>query len=372
MKSAFSACRRDSARRSQNTPQPIYPSVALAKEGSRAGENMPLLKEQFAFEISNWQGKKTPEIVLDSSSGIIEASKTPLSKRINPVAIKLDQFSQWADEKSSDSTIIASTKIYKWATETNRKSIEIWTSSPEPKEDEILKTMRQWPDSNPQEIMVWISPRNSGSFKEGTRIGIYQLISIHGERYLFFRTLCSYDQAEECAKKACNLLNFSALKVDPTIFSDPEILRGTPLPLEVPGNSLTAFLKKNLNLPDEIWEAISQGKDLTEKIKINRTIEKLYTPEVLQKIDHAKTWSQQVQIGKYLEQEFQKRTGRVLTAGSCGALYSSLSQLNSPFSFLPPLAIESSDQRKHCGRCGKYGYFSEGETCPYDKGTSRD
>ena len=333
---------------------------------------MPLPKEQFAFEISSWQGKKSQEIVLDSSSGIIEASKTPLSKRINPVAIKLDRFSQWVDEKSLDPIIIASTKIYEWAEKTDQKPIEIWMPSAEPKENEILETLEQWPDSNPQEIMVWISPRNSGSFKEGTRIGIYQLISVNGEKYLFFRTLCSYDCPEECAVNARGLLEFSSLKADPTAFSDPEILRGTPFPLKIPGNSLTAFLRKHLNFPDDGWETIAQGKDLTEKIKINQTIEELYTPEILQQIQQAETWSQQVQIGIYLEQEFQKRTGRGLTAGSCGALYSSFSQLNSPFSFLPPLVTEGSGQRKHCGKCGKYGYFSEGETCPYSKGTSRD
>jgi len=329
---------------------------------------MPLIKEQFAFEISSWQRKNPQEVILDSSSGIIEASKTSLGKRINPVAIKLDRFRQWADEKSLDPVIIASTKIYKWATEEKRKSIEIRTFSLEPKESEILETLGQWPDSNPQEIMVWISPRNETSFKEGTRIGIYQLISVNNEKYLFFRTLCTYDQAEECAKKARTLLDFSSLKVDPTTFSDPEILRKTPLPLEVPGNSLTAFLK-NLNLPDDVWETISQGKDLAEKIRINKTIEELYTPQLFQKINQAKTWSEQASIGVYLEKEFQKRTGRVLTAGSCGALYSSFFQSSSPFSFLPPLAAESSGRRIHCGRCGKHGYFTEGETCPYDKET---
>ncbi|MGB9637572.1 MAG: hypothetical protein ACPLY7_02125, partial [Microgenomates group bacterium] len=326
-----------------------------------------LLKEQFAFEISRWQGKKSQEIVLDSSSGIIEASKTPLSKRINPVAIKLDRFAQWADKTSLDPVIMASTRIYEWAEKNERKSIEIWTSSAEPKENEILETIKQFPDSNPQEIMIWISPRNSSSFKEGTRIGVYQLIFVNGEKYLFFRTLCSYTYPQECAESAKRLLGFSSLEIDPSTLSDPEKLRATPLPLKISGNSLTAFLKKHLNLPDDVWETIAQGKDLAEKIKINRAMEELYTPAVIWQINQAKTWSQQAQIGTRLEQEFQRRTGRVLTAGSCGVLYSSFSQPYSPFSFLPPLAAEGSGRRKHCGKCGKYGYFSEGETCPYNK-----
>lgn len=334
---------------------------------------MPLSKEEVhAFEIGSWKGKTPTEIVLDSSSGIIEASKTPLGQRINPVVVRLDRFAQWTDKESLDPVIAASTKIYDWTAETNRKSTEIWMSSPEPKENEILETLGQWPDANPQEVMVWISPRNSDPFKEGTRVGIYQVILIHGERFLFFRTLCSYDQAEECSKKARALLDFSTLEIDQTNLSDPEILRATPIPIEIPGNSLTAFLKKHLNLPDDVWETISQGKDITDKIRINQTMEELYTPEVLRQINQAETWSQQARIGIWLEQEFQKRTGRILTAGSCGGLYSSLSQLNSPFSFLPPLATEGSGGRKHCGKCGKHGYFSEGETCPYTKGASRD
>lgn len=332
---------------------------------------MPLPKEELhAFEIGNWQGKTSTEIVLDSSSGIIEASKTPLGQRINPVVVSFDRFAQWTDTESLDPIIIATTKIYEWASEPNRKAIGIGLPSQEPNENEILETLAQWPDSNPQEIMVWISPRNNSSFKEGTRIGIYQVITTDDEKYLFFRTLCSYDQAEECAEKAGSLLNFSALEVDPTTFSDPEILRATPIPLEVPGNSLTAFLKERLNLPDDIWETISQGKDLAEKIKINQTMEGLYTPQVLDQISQAKTQYQQAQIGIYLEQEFQRRTGRELVSGSCGGLYSSDSLLNSPLSLLPPLATESLSRRKHCGKCGKYGYFSEGETCPYVKGAS--
>jgi len=331
---------------------------------------MPQPKEQLhAFEIPNWQGKSLSEISHDGASGTIEASAVSLSKRINPVALKLSKFAKWTDTQSNDPVIIASTKIYQWAQEVKESSIKIWTQSEDPEENEILRAIKDQPDLNPQDLIIWISPRDKINFKEGTRVGIYQVILINGEKYLFFRTLCNFDYFEECAKSAQKFLHFSTLEKKPTIFLDPEFLRTIPIPIKAPGNSLTDFLRKYLNFPDEVWAAIEEGKDLDEKIKLNEISKSIFTPDLVIEINQAKTFTEQARLGAYIEQELQARTGRRLIAGSCGTLYSSAT--SSLYSLFSPLPLFSSEGEKkfvkNCGNCGApiNNYISKGYICPH-------
>jgi len=328
---------------------------------------MPSAKEIYLFDVGNWKGKPLKEITSDASSGIIEASDAALIERVNPVATRLEVFARWSDEKSQDPVIIASTKIHKWALDNQTKGIEIWLAAKEPTESEILEALKPFSDFNPSEVMVWFSPRNSTFYKEGTRIGIYQVIYVNGEKYLFFRTLCNFDYGPECAKSAASLLPYSSLRENPVVFSDSEILRATPLPLNTPGNSLSRFFEHHLNFPPNLWKALSQGKDIETKMKITQQMAGIFTPEVVEQINQAQSFGAQRKIGIYLEKIFQDRTERTLRGGVCGLLYSSHSL--SPFAPLFSVSgIPSSEsgRRVHCGRCGKHGYFTEGESCPYD------
>lgn len=327
---------------------------------------MPPVKENFAFDLANWRGKSPSEIILDSSSGTIEASAAPLIERVNPVLVKLNLFAKWSDEKSQDPVVVASTRIYQWALENKTRGIEIWLPSKEPTENEILEALKSFPDFNPGDLIVWFSPRDSLVFKEGTRIGIYQVIYVNGEKYLFLRTLCNFDYGPKCTRSAVGLLPFSPIKENSITFSNTETLRATPLPLKVPGNSLSEFFKHHLHFPPDFWEDLSLGKDIEIKIKINNTMAQIITPAILEEINQAASFADQLRIGMYLEREFQEQTGRILKGGVCGILYSSVN-----LGFLSSILGTSipnyeGGRRKHCGKCGKQGYFTEGETCPYD------
>jgi len=115
----------------------------------------------------------------------------------------------------------------------------------------------------------------------------------------------------------------------------------------------------------DFWKALAQGRDISEKIKINNLVARVFTPGVFDRINQAQTFYDQQKIGLTLQIELQEQTQRTLKGGVCGILYSSTEISNPLFKFF---GIKSSEngRRKHCGKCGKYGYFTEGETCPYD------
>ncbi len=326
---------------------------------------MSLEKETYIFDIGNWRGKPLPDVIVDASSGIIEASAASFLDRVNPTVVKLSGFARFSNEKSQDPAIIASTQIHTWAQNNDSKGIEIWLHSKKPTENEILEAIKPFSDFNPGKLMIWFSPRNDSAYKEGTRIGIYQVIYVNNEKYLFFRTLCNYDYCSECAKSATKLLAFSSLKENPIIFTDPEILRATPLPLETTGGSISEFFSHYLHFPSNFWEALAQGKDLSEKIKINSNVARVFTPEILDEISRADTFTDQRRIGEWLEIQLQEQTQRTLKGGVCGILYSSTEKSNSLSKILGIKGSENG-RRRHCGRCGKHGYFTEGESCPYD------
>ena len=317
-------------------------------------------KETIAIDLRRWQGVPISEVRSQNASFSIEAGDKPFEERITVLAVPLESFAKLKKSESLASDDIATTKICDWAKQTTA-SIKIWTSSST--QEEILEAMRDFVEINPGQAMIWISPKAKGIYLE-TRIGIYQVINVNSKKYLFFRTLCSNHSFENCQKMA---LGF---KKD-IVFKDPESLRATPIPVIVPGNNPIDYFSSIIKMPS-VFEAIRKGADIKNNLLSLEQDSKIITKEVYQRIQTATSFSQQIMLGQFIEKQLQERSGTRLLNGTCGILYSSLtvSSLAQIFGHSSITTAEGG-RRKHCGKCGKHGYFTEGESCSYSQ-SSRD
>lgn len=322
---------------------------------------MPQNSERIAIDLNNWKDKTSEEIRQDLASFPIESANLPIEKRVSVVAIKLSSFEKLVNPSSKSPEDIATKKIYGWA-EKIKPAIEIWTDSPTPNESEILSGMKSFIDFNPGEIMVWLSPAEKGIYEE-SRIGIYQVISVNKEKYLFFRSLCGTQDTEQCKGIVTRLLPYSDKEAGIPEFIDPAITRATPIAVEIPGESLIDFLGSKIPDMPLIWEAILKGEDLKMKIKTISVVSELITEESTNQIKETNCFYRQIELGAFLEKELQRKLNISLKSGSCGILYSHLNH------FITPIlsGATESPSRRHCGKCGKHGYFSPGEICPYSE-----
>lgn len=325
---------------------------------------MPQNKERIAIDLNNWRTKTREQILQDLASFPIESANLPLEQRVNVVALKITSFERLLSPFSQNPEDIATIKIHKWALK-SKPNIEIWTDSQDPSEVEIIKAMESFVDFNPGQITVWISPAEKGIY-DGSRIGIYQTILVNNEKYLFFRSLCGNQYVKECADIAILFLAHSREKIETAELLNPEVLRATPIILDVPNKSLIKFLGSFIKTP-ATWEAILKAEDIKMKIKTFKVAYELISDGTFQQIQQANEFYQQVQIGTQLERELQEKLNITLKSGSCGILYSSIN--TNPLAPILGISTLNSEggRRKHCGKCGKHGYFSDGESCPYDK-----
>lgn len=320
---------------------------------------MPQNKErQYAIELSSWQKDKTlDQITADLASFSIEAGKTSPEKRINPVAISLESFGNLVKKNSLDLEDQATETIYNWA-QTTRPSVRLWLN--ELSEKNVLVSMKDFVDVNPGNLCVWISPPLSGYYQE-SRVAVYQVVEANNQKFLFFRNICGSLSPEECYRLALGLKKFSPN--ENFIVNDPELLRSSPLLLDVPGSSFLSFLSENIPGMSS-WEEVKKGKDIDEKVNALKVASGILDESTYVAISRAMTLEEQILIGRSIEIRLQERLGKGFSASSCGALYSGET------TFLGLLGIKTKvisekTQRKHCGKCGKYGYFLDGETCPY-------
>lgn len=319
---------------------------------------MPQNKERFAIEISGWQEKPLEALQGDIASFSIEAGKVPLEKRINPVAVSLENFRTLVKKGSPDSEDQATEKIYDWAEKVS-PSVYLWLDTVS--EEEVLLAMKGFIDLNPGNVGVWISPPFKDHYKE-SRIAVYQVVEVNNRKYLFFRNFCGNLSSEECYSLALGLEKFSLDRN--LIVNDPELIRSSPLFLNIPGSSFVSFLSKNI--PDiSSWSEVEKGKDIEEKINALKVTSGILDENTYTAINKAVTPEEQILIGRLIEIRLQEKLGKALSPSSCGNLYSAFSN---PL-FVSIRGIHSQEitaRRKHCGKCGKYGYFLDGETCPYD------
>lgn len=321
---------------------------------------MPQNKErQYAIELSSWQKDKTlNQITADLASFSIEAGKTSPEKRINPVAVNLESFGSLVKKGSLDPEDQASEAIYNWA-QTTRPSVHLWLN--ELSEENVLVSMKDFVDVNPGYLCVWISPPLSGRYQE-SRIAVYQVVEANNQKFLFFRNICGSLSPEECYNLALGLKKYSPN--ENLIVNDSGLLRSSPLSLSVPGNSFISFLSENISgVPS--WEEVKKGKDIDEKVNALKVASGILDESTYAAINRAITLEEQILIGRSIEIRLQERLGKVLSSSSCGTLYSSIFQGHFLFSARGVSSSELSTRRKHCGKCGKYGYFLDGETCPY-------
>lgn len=313
-------------------------------------------KEAIAIDLRRWQGVPIAEVRSQNASFPIEAGDRPFEERITVLAVPLESFAKLKKSESLAADDIATTKICDWAKQT-KASIEIWTNSST--QEEILEAMRDFIEINPGQAMIWISPKEKGIYLE-TRIGIYQVVSVNSKKHLFFRTLCSNHSFENCQKMA---LGF---KKD-IVFEDPEALRATPIPVIVPRDNPIDFFSSIIKMPS-VFEAIRKGADIKNNLLSLEQASKIITKEVYQRIQTATSFSQQIMLGQFIERQLQERSGTRLLNGTCGILYSSLTapSLTQIFGHSSITTAEGG-RRKHCGKCGKHGYFTEGESCSYDQ-----
>ena len=337
----------------------------------------------FGLEIRNWQEnpeeRKGPADLETIAHQVVcffrEARKAPLQNRINPIAISLKEFSHLVKPNSDLSTNIATTAIYEWAKQ-DPPSIKIWTETNPPAVEEILEAIYCFRDSNPESIMIWISPK--GRVYVEARINVYQTIEVNGSKYLFFWGIPSPHSDEECLEFSHKLLPY--IKGEKTLYftNDVEELRINPLPLWVPAaRSLTTFLNQQISLP-EAWQAIASGQPIIDTLR-ELPEGKALVLERYEKIINAKTEAERRWVGSDLELAGQRRLNIALRRNAHGALYSSLFSDIPDFSFLDetgrlPQTTENlgSEKRIHCGGCGRYEKgteFKPSEHCP-PRGTS--
>jgi len=325
----------------------------------------------YAFSLENLrkdrhgEEKSLSQTISETASGLAtlgtECNKAPFAERITTRPNKLSEFAKLIEEDDFSSENIATGRIYEWAKET-KPSIQIWTTSPLNTE-EILESMRRYIDFNPKFSMVWISPSLSGVYPE-SRINWYQIIEVNKEIYIFGRFLCSNHSPQECVEMAKKLLPYSS-GISLAEINDPELLRATPLPITIPGNSPINFFKEIVNIPG-VWEAISLGRDIDDNKLTTRVAEDMGR-KWGKLVATADTPCKQRMIGAAIEEELAQRLERELMAGH-GPLYSqAINQLASHegFGFLLEKQIIESKEKRHCGACPDKGTekFKPEEVC---------
>jgi len=324
-------------------------------------------QERIAINLRNWRGKSTEEIVQDLASFPIESADLPSEKRISVTVLKLSSFAKLINPLSQSAEDIATTKIYMWAKDANPQ-VQIWLDSNEPSEKEILQEMKTLIDFNPGQLIIWLSPAEKGVYDE-SRIGIYQVVLVNNEKYLFFRSLCGNQYLDKCSVIAKRLTRNSVEIIIPEELSDPRLLRACPISIYVPGKSLLGYLKSAIEIPN-VWQAISNGEDIDKKINSTAVVSAFLTGKVEAQIEEAQLFNQQVIIGAWIEKELQERLNITLKPGSCGVLYSSLtiSPLTQILGNRESVSLESGAKFvKNCGNCGTpiNARISKGYVCPH-------
>ena len=323
--------------------------------------------ERIAIDLNNWQDKEPATIIRDTACFAVEARKGPAEKRINAGVAKLTEFENLVDESSRNPEDIATLRIFEWAKQ-DSPSIQIFTRNPLPEDEEILETMADCIDINPQTMVLWLSPPLEGYYKE-SRLVVYQTISVNGEKHLFFRAICGNHSPVECLSIANQLLE------TPQFFTDAEQLRATPLLILIEGKeSWIKHLGRFVKMP-EVWQVITEGQDLQEKMKSLSGARPIIRANH-QRITDAKTPYERYLVGVTIEQRLQEQLGITLqSSGPCGILYSDFA--TQPWAIIIPLEINnlfSSEKRakfiKNCGACGKElnRYMTKGDRCPYCNG----
>lgn len=335
--------------------------------------------ERLAIDIRHWGRVNPADIGSDIASFALEAGDRPLTERTNPVVLELTAFSKLVRRESRETEDVATKKILAWA-ETDTPAAEIWTTTSHPSEIEVLNALCDFADLNPGTIMVWVSPPKAGTYTE-SRIVAYQTIKINGQKYLFFRAVCSEHSTGECLEIAKQLSVFASPGTNPPLISNSGQLRATPLALTIPKEqTLTGFLSKTISGLPEVWKAIAKGNDLKEKIEAL----KVAVPIVdgfYDQIRQAESFIDQWEVGRGIEAEIKKMMGFRLRSGPCGGLYSDLSSPSSGLTGIFGVGIsarnylnvnEGSGKFIHnCGVCGKElkRHMIKGDKCPYCSGT---
>lgn len=331
----------------------------------------------FAIDIGNWKGRTRNQVHQDIASVALEAAADkPLSQRVNSVILEASAFGGLIKEKPANAEDIATKKIFLWA-EKDIPATEIWTKSSPPGEKELLNSLCSFADLNPETVMVWLSPPIEKKYDEA-RLVIYQTIKVNGQKYLFFRAICSKHTTEECFEIARKLRPFVSPKEAPTLIANGEQLTATPLPILIPEKqSFSGFFRQFINLP-EVWKAIAEGKDLKGKIEALEKTRGIVNSHY-QSIIQANTFRQQWSIGAEIEQLIQREMQLTLRSGPCGELYSNLTSTsifgifgveinaqNLPVS----LGSEGGKMIRNCGACGKAlnRYMKKGDRCPHCHG----
>lgn len=318
-------------------------------------------REKIAIDLINWRGKPASHLIQDLASFPIESANLPPQERTNVVCLPLSDFEKLKNPFSKNPEDQATLRICQWAEKTIPE-IEIF--GPE-NEKGVFQSMEKFIDQNPGQILLWFSPSQENVYSE-SRIGLYQIILVNGEKYLFFRSLCGDYDFQDCLNLIKKLKQELVSEKFLFEIKSPEQLRASPIIIDVPGKSLFAFLGNVFSETPLVWEAIKKGQDIKRKIKATQVATTLLSPERISEIQQAISFEQQIIIGTQIEKDLQALLGVSLKTGSCGLLYS---KLTNPFSFLPVFfgSPVEGRTRRHCGKCGKTGTFMRGETCPYDQ-----
>lgn len=330
-----------------------------------------LTTERIAINLGNWKNKEPEAITSDLASFAGEASTESIERRINAGVVGLKKFECLLQQNSQDPEDIATRQIYQWAQQ-DSPSLRITTCSTSPSDREILESMQDCLDINPQTMVLWLSPPLENHYKE-SRIIIYQTIEVNGKKFLFFRAICGKQTAKECLAIAEHLLQSSSqAEKTPDTITNPEKLRATPFLFLISGEeSWINYLSRFIDMP-AVWKTIANGEDLRNKGKA-LVIAQNIVDQNYQKIIYARSFEEWT-VGVKIEQALQKGLGITLQSGPCGTLYS---DLNRPWATIIPLGINnlfSSEKKakfiKNCGACGKElnQYMTKGDRCPYCNG----
>ena len=323
----------------------------------------------FAIETKNWVGK-TPQIIgSDAASFSIEARRGEFSRRINVGVASLNIFRELVND-SQDPENRATKAIVNWA-ENNPPGAKVSVNSPEPTENEILRALPSQEKIESSSLLIWFSPILPDVYEESL-IVIYQTIEVNGQKHILYRALCGTQTFEQCLKIAGGLIPYlqpDSLK----LFKDPRELRAIPLQLSFPKNEKWIdILSRHIQMP-EVWQAITSGQDIEEKLKALAVAQKIigkYHPQIA----NARTEEDLQRIGRAIEWNLQRELGIILQPGPCGELY--LDSLGSWGLGIPSfggkflLGGEWGKFIRNCGACGKelHRYMTKGDRCPYCNG----
>jgi len=294
-----------------------------------------------------------------------EARQSPTKERTNPVVVSFSDFTKLVKTESILSTDIATTKIYDWARE-QVPAIQIWTSSPTPTTEEVLKELVSLSDFNTGSSMVWISPK--GEVYAEARINIYQTIEVNGKKYLFFWGIPTQHTDQQCFGFYRKLTALASEIPEVQITNDAEDLRINPIPLQIPPDeSFTSFFAKQIPLFD-VWGSVANGQIIQKTIEEFAVGRPIIWAEY-EAIMEAKTEYERRLVGARIENALQRQLAITLCPYAHGDLNSNFlanpSGINSLFTtgrLLSPLSNETSKERVHCGKCGQYQKGEKMET----------